>query len=179
MKTINLMHSTKFSRHLLIMILMLATLSLKAQEIILKKYPKVDVNISFPGSPTFKPTDKIKFLVTITNHQKYVQKLLFGKPNTLYTWGMIANITTPSGKRVKLDDPNHHLMDSHLYSEEGEEEKKLFQFLNTGEQLSHIVYLESLIWFDFGTNDTPIGTYNLKLSYFGNVSNTITFNVTK
>src|SRR5438309_6161915 len=81
-KYLNLIRMYKRPFYLFIVFLTLTTLSLKAQLIILKTYPKVDVKISFPDNSSFKITDTIKFMISITNHEKITQKLLFGKPDT-------------------------------------------------------------------------------------------------
>jgi len=164
---------------LLFLLLNLTAYISKAQLIYLKnKPPTVDVKIALPKS-TYKTTDTIIFSVTITNNGLLTQKVLFGKPGGHNTWGMIAHITTASGKPVKLDEPDKHMMDSYLHTEAEEEEKGHFQYLRPGEQLSHQVYLTSLVIFTFKSSDMLPGDYYMTLDYFGNQSNKVHFIVTK
>lgn len=139
--------------------------------------PKVKVNITLP-SESYKNTDSIRVLITITNESKKIQKILFGKQSGGLAWGMSANVTDSSGKSVN-ELPNRSVLYSQIYMDSEIKKKGWYFNLKPKESKTDIYDLNYIQVFNFNGNQIPPGVYFLELYYFGNQSNKVTFRMVK
>ncbi|RVU00871.1 hypothetical protein EOD41_09550 [Mucilaginibacter limnophilus] len=146
---------------ILLLIALLYCIPLKAQNIILKKIPRVKTSIKIIN-PSGN-ADSIKIVITLLNECKGSQKVY-----------LLENALSGSIKD-SLNSPFKALLKSQisatLYTEKQLDSAGKANILNKGESLSREFYLTRLFVFLNDNQKITSGKYSVKISYFGNTSN--------
>jgi len=144
------------------------------QNALITVFPKVDVTVQLLKK-RFKSFDSIQFIMTITNRSDTIQSLLFDKPSKSYPWGTFVVI------RKDVDtisaDVNREILSSTLYSENELKAKGDFYNLRPRDSLEHMYLLADVVILKDYQLHLKNGEYNFSLSYYGNQSNQVTFNI--
>jgi hypothetical protein len=141
----------------------------------LTKFPKVVVEISLRDS-VFTSFEDIDVTITLTNKEKKDQNILFDKPDKkIYPWGVSVALEDEKGKSwIKFASPE--MVSSQLYTEKQLRKSGYYSLLKTNESIKNVYALYAIAIYE-SAQKIPKGKYKLQLTYFGNVSNTISFDL--
>jgi hypothetical protein len=163
-------------RHFIIFSIILTSLSKSSfgQSALITVFPKVDVTVQLLKN-RFKSFESIQFIMTITNRSDTIQSLLFDKPFKSYPWGTFV-VISKDGDTISAN-VNREILSSTLYSENDLKAKGAFYNLRPRDSLKHMYLLADVVILKDYQLHLKNGEYNFSLSYYGNQSNQVTFNI--
>ncbi|MEO8769447.1 MAG: hypothetical protein ABI402_05165 [Ferruginibacter sp.] len=162
-------------RIFLLILIILASSSSHAQNAMLTKFPKVAVEISLRDS-IFTSFEDIDITISLTNKEKKDQNILFDKPDKkIYPWGVSISLEDEKGKSfIKFASPE--MVSTQLYTEKQLKKSGYYSLLKANGSMKNIYALYAIAIYETGNNNKfPKGKYKLQLTYYGNVSNSISF----
>ncbi len=138
--------------------------------------PKVDVKIYLPDT-TLNSGDSIHLNIILTNLGSTSQRLLFDKPvtSTGGPWATLATVIDNKTKKTVLKHQNKAVLSSQIYSED--ELKDKYYNLMPNQAIEGKYNLTDIVVFNTDDNKLPKGSYTVQISYYGNVSNSLTFTI--
>lgn len=159
---------------LLLPLLILGSISLNAQNAMLRKFPKVAVEISLRDT-AFSSFEEIDITIKLTNKETKDQNILFDKPEKkIYPWGVSVILEDEKGKSF-VKYASAEMLSSQLYTEKQLKKAGYYFVLKANESISNSYALHALAVYESNNNKLPTGKYKLQLAYYDNLSNTISF----
>ena len=154
-------------------ILTISSQSSFAQNALISTFPKVDVKVELLKY-RYKNFDSIQFVMTLTYMSDTIQSLLFDRPSKSYPWGTFVILTNKNGDTISAN-VNRETLSSTLYIETELKERGAFYNLKQHQSLKQTYMLAEVVILRNHERRLSKGQYNFSLSYYGNQSNQVTF----
>jgi hypothetical protein len=134
------------------------------------------VKIYLPDT-TFNSEDRINLNIKLTNLDSTSQRLLFDKPvtSTGGPWATSASIIDNKTNKTVLKYQNKAVLSSQIYSEDQLKDK--YYNLIPNQSIEGKYNLTDIVVFNTDDNKLPKGSYTIKVYYYTNVSNILTFTI--